>query len=375
MRSNSDQIKLQQKNGNAYLDLRSQEVTSPTVPPGFKAAAAAAAVAVATAAIATATAAARTSHKPYITSLNRNSTQTSTATVASSSTPSAISKEKTMGRVCRVFRPTATLHYMPPQQLQHGPLPPMQPPPPNTAPTLTQQPPPPDAAPPTTHSAAQLKKQRKGGEQREMRIGRSTSTVSKVGHRQKVPINSFTDVNVAQMENRTAGHKLPIAVMPSQQQYQLPTIKQRRANEGQLQQQQLHNALNYAAVHATCTSAQGWVTPVQTPNVHAPPPMPPMMGHIYANVENAAPKNWGSIIQARGRNDSPPISGIMPYAPPWHILGKAIEGRPQISWPAVPGNDMRPMGHNMMGRMPPPHPPPQTLPSHQGRDQRPWCPI
>ena len=43
VRSNSSQIKLHQDNENAELELQLQEVTSPSVPPGFKAAAAAAA--------------------------------------------------------------------------------------------------------------------------------------------------------------------------------------------------------------------------------------------------------------------------------------------------------------------------------------------
>ena len=140
VRSNSNQIELHQDNENAELELQAQEVTSPSVPPGFKAAAAAAAVAAATAA-------AMTSANSYVANLNRGNTQSSTTTAA------------------REFRPTATLHYTPPhqqggqlprsqigvlqQQPQHGLLPRQpptgQPPPPNAAPT--QQPPPPNATP------------------------------------------------------------------------------------------------------------------------------------------------------------------------------------------------------------------------------------
>ena len=222
VRSNSDQIELHQKNENANLDRRSQEVTSTTVPPGFKAAAAAAATA------------AMTSLKPYVANLNRNST----ATVASCSTPSVMSTEITMGRVCR---PSATLHYKPPrdgpppqaqhcaqnilqQQPQHGPLP-RQPPP--------RQPPTPNAA--------------------------------------------------LTMVNQRTGHNLPIAVMPSQQQFQIQTIKQWRANDGQLQEQQSNNAIHYAPVHATGTGVQvGLVSPVQPPNARALPPMLPLMCHLYS---------------------------------------------------------------------------------------------
>ena len=175
VRSNSNQITLHRRNENADLDREAQEMMSPTVPPGFKAAAAAAAMAAATAAE-------MTSLKPaYVANLNRDNTQSNTATVARVSTPSTASKESMIGRVCC---PTATLHYTPPpqrdapprqvqhgtllqrpqggapqQQPQHGalprPPPPMQPPPPNAAPPMTHQPPPPNKAPPMTHGAAQ----------------------------------------------------------------------------------------------------------------------------------------------------------------------------------------------------------------------------
>ena len=222
-RSNSNQIELHQDNQNAELELQAQEVTSPSVPPGFKAAAAAAA--------------AMTSANSYIANLNRGNTQSSTTTAA------------------RDFQPTATLHYMPPhqqggqlpqsqigllqQQPQHGLLPwrppTGQPPPPNAAPS--QQPPPPSATPPTTHCGAQQSKQHKGGDKWEMRMAYDTGAVPKHSHLQEVPINSCNYPKLGQSKGQRVGHNLPVAVMPVRQQFQAPVLKQRHANGGHLLQQ------------------------------------------------------------------------------------------------------------------------------------------
>ena len=97
MSPHPNRIECQQGNGNDYQDLRSQEVISPVLPIGFKAAAAAA----------------KMSQEPYVTCVNRNTAQHSTTTGASSSTPPAIAKNYPKGHMGRVLQPTTTLHYMP----------------------------------------------------------------------------------------------------------------------------------------------------------------------------------------------------------------------------------------------------------------------
>ena len=90
--SNSNQIVLHRDNENAELELQLQEVmSSPAVPPSFKAAAAAAADVAATVA-------AMKSVYPYVANFDWGYTQSSNTTAA------------------RRSRPTATLHYMPPHQ-------------------------------------------------------------------------------------------------------------------------------------------------------------------------------------------------------------------------------------------------------------------
>ena len=184
VRSNSSQIELHQDNENAELELQLQEVTSPSVPPGFKAAAAAAADVAATVA-------AMTSVHPYVANLNRGYTQSSTTTAA------------------RESRPTATLHYMPPhqqdgqllqsqigfsqQQPQHGlltrqPLTGQLPPPRNAA--TSQQTPPHSAAPPMIHYATQHSEQHTAGDKRERCKACSTGAVAKHSHVRNVPMNS-----------------------------------------------------------------------------------------------------------------------------------------------------------------------------------------
>ena len=317
-------IECQQGNGNDYQDLRSQEVTSPVLPIGFKAAAAAT----------------KTSHEPYVTCFNRNTAQHSTTTGASSSTPPAIAKNCPKGHVGRVLQPTTTLHYMPVHQLQCGPMPRqaplMQPPSTNAAPAITPHKPPPHAAPPATHNATQL---HSGGMQRELRIGRSATTMYEIEQGQKEPINSFINSNMAQSKNRITSHTLPIAVMPSQQHYHLPTIKQQHNLKGQFLQQYMGGT-----------------------NVHAPPPRPPIISHIYNRHQMYATNNWGSNIQARDSSNHPPILGVMPHTPPRHLLKKTHTDRQQTSWPEVSGNSITQKGHTIMARRQPPHPPTHARP-------------
>ena len=359
VRSNSDQIELHQDNKNADLERQAQEVTSPSVPPGFKAAAAA---------VATATAAAMTSVKPYIASLNRGNRQSSTMTAA------------------RDFRPTATLHYTPPhqqdgqprrsqlsalqQQPQHGLLPRQpptrQPPPPNAVPMIMQQPPPPNAAPPTTHGAAQQKKQHKGGDKREVRMAYDTGAIPKTSRLQEVPMNACTDPKVGQSRDQRVGHNLPIAVMPVRQQFQAPAIKQRHANGGHLLQQQTVNTQNYATGHYPCTSTQaGLVAAMPPPASRALPPVPPLLRHLCSSPSNGALGGWGPTMQGRGRSEPLPMHRRMPY----HLPRPPITGNAHMAYveyipsASVASSRMRPMGQEIAGHMPPQQPPPyQPMP-------------
>ena len=147
------------------------------------------------------------------------------------------------------------------------------------------------------------------------------------------------------------GHNLPIAVMPSRQQLQRPTMRQIRADTN---------------VHTTYTNAPTETrSAVQPTAAHTLPPMPPLMRYLYANPGNVAPKIMSSRPQEWGGGKPPPLTPIMPYAPTWPFLGPPLRPEAHMAYAghipsaAVTYNGLAPKMRAMTGQLLPPRPPPQ----------------